>query len=602
MNTPKSEIKKNLINSLEQFLSERDEKSRVSAYEFGRSASSLGLGELELISLYQEIINLKPQNGDLESLNMELALDFLSECLAPYEMKQRGFQDLIAKQEAFLEQLQDEIKQRKESEEKLRVNKEHFQHLIENALDIITILNFDGTIRYESPSIKRILGYEPSEISGTDVINYIHPDDVDLIKSKLLYVMAAVGNMDTAEFRFKHKDGSWRNLESIAKNVIDPKEGPGVIVNSRDITDRVKAWEKLQQSEKQLSAAQKIGKLGSWEWDVQQSRLTWSDELRNIYGIGVDEYPRSYNDYLQLIHPEDRDKADQTAKKAVEENKPFGFEHRITRADGEVRILYGRGEAILDSKGELIKLIGTSQDITEIKETEQKLRQYSKQLRNLTAKQEKVREEERIRIAREIHDELGQMLTVLKMDASMAIKKRKQTDVNIVAPDFLNEISNIINRIDTIIQSVQRITTELRPEILDDLGLEEALEWHAEEFQKWASVKLEFVNNSESINRMDADRSTAVFRIFQETLTNIMRHAKASKVKVDLDEDEQYLILNVHDNGTGITRNEIEHSDSLGIVGMRERCQLLGGNIEFSGKPGQGTTVTLKIPLQTNKI
>lgn len=599
MDPPRKKIKKQFTVKLGTFLEKRSEDSLAEAYELGRNAVSAGMGGLELVNLYHEAL-LEVNSGLVDeelSRNLKFALDFLTECLAPVEMRSRGFQDLIKKQDEQNRLLQQEIERRKKSEEELRISKEHFQHLIENALDIITVLNYDGSIRYQSPSLKRILGYEPEELVRQDVFNYLHPDDIGVIKRKLMGVVESPGNMDSAEFRFRHKDGSWKYLESIAKNALDLQDGPGIIVNSRDVTERVNAWEKIKQNEKQLSTAQQIGRLGSWEWDVRENSLFWSDELCRIYGIDPDERPRNYDEYLERLHPEDREMVDQAIRKSFNEKNDFAFEHRLIRPDDSIRTLSCRGEVIVDQKGEAVKMIGTGQDVTEIKKAEQKLWKYSNQLRNLTARQEKVREDERIRIAREIHDELGQMLTVLRMEITIVVKKTKNKYGADFVSDFSKEIDKLLNRIDTIIRSVQRITTELRPEVLDDLGLKEALEWHASEFEERTGLKLEFENDAPSVNDLDEERSTAIFRIFQETLTNVARHAEASKVDILLEEDEKYLVLKVQDNGIGIQRKDIEHSNSLGVIGMRERSNFLGGNIDFKTNTGGGTTVTLKIPL-----
>lgn len=599
MDPPRQRIKEQFTEKLAHFLKERDESSLAEAYELGRSAVNAGLGGLELVNLYHEALH--EVNSGLVSeevhINLKFALDFLTECLAPIEMRSRGFQDLIQKQREQNLLLQEEIDRRKESEEELKRSKEHFKHLIENAIDIITVLEYDGTIRYESPSIERILGYTPEELEGKNVFEYLHAGDAEKVREKFAGVVASPGHSDSAEFRFRHKNGSWIYLQSIAKNVDNAKEGPGVIVNSRDVTERVLAWEKLKQNEKQLSLAQQIGHLGSWEWDIVKNSLHWSDELCRIYGIDPENQPDSYDEYLQYLHPEDREMADEMIRNAYENKSDFAFEHRLIRPDGSIKILSCRGEVITDQSGKPVKMIGTGQDITEIKEAEQKLRIYSEQLRNLTAKQEKVREDERIRIAREIHDELGQMLTVLRMEITIVFKNVKKIYGEEFVSDFSKEVDKLLSRIDTIIRSVQRITTELRPEVLDDLGLKEAIEWHASEFEERTGLKLNFTNRAPSINNLDEERSTAIFRIFQETLTNIMRHAGASKVNIKLEEDEKYLFLNVQDDGVGIARKEIEHSNSLGIIGMRERSKFLGGSIDFRTAPGGGTIVTLKIPM-----
>jgi signal transduction histidine kinase len=201
-----------------------------------------------------------------------------------------------------------------------------------------------------------------------------------------------------------------------------------------------------------------------------------------------------------------------------------------------------------------------------------------------------VREEERGRIAREIHDELGQVLTGLKMDlswlASRLLKNQKP---------LLKKTKSMSELVDATIQTVRKISSELRPGIPDDLGLSAAIEWQTQEFENRTGIKCRFISSREDFG-LDKERSTAVFRLFQETLTNVARHAEATRVDIELEERAGHLILKVHDNGKGITRRQISHSKSLGLLGMRERALLFEGEVEIKGIRGKGTTVTVQIP------
>ena len=231
-------------------------------------------------------------------------------------------------------------------------------------------------------------------------------------------------------------------------------------------------------------------------------------------------------------------------------------------------------------------------DRRERQRAEDKLRRSLDQLRALTNYLQYVREEERTRIAREVHDELGQALTGLKLDLSLLAKSLPPgTD------DLRQKSKTMIAHIDETIQTVRRIATELRPGILDSLGLVAALEWQANEFQTRSNIKCD-VNSLVDDAGLPHDFTTVYFRIFQETLTNIIRHAKATKVEVQLEEeDDDHLVLKVKDNGRGISEEDQAKTTSLGLVGMRERAMLIGGEVTLHGKPGKGTTVTLRAPL-----
>jgi PAS domain S-box-containing protein len=201
------------------------------------------------------------------------------------------------------------------------------------------------------------------------------------------------------------------------------------------------------------------------------------------------------------------------------------------------------------------------------------------------------READRARMAREIHDELGQALTGLKMDLAWLQKHTAPKQ-----KELLQKFREMSDLVDTTIQDVRRIATELRPGMLDDLGLVPAMEWQLQEFQKRSGIRCRFTSSMEEV-ALDAEETTVLFRILQETLTNVARHAAATRVEVSLDEDQGYVRLRVQDNGRGITASEVEGSRSFGLLGMRERVLLRSGDFAIQGTPGRGTMVVIRLPL-----
>lgn len=230
-------------------------------------------------------------------------------------------------------------------------------------------------------------------------------------------------------------------------------------------------------------------------------------------------------------------------------------------------------------------------DITGRKQAEEQLQASREQLRSLSAHLESIREEERKNMAREIHDELGQMLTALKIDLSLLTNRLpKEQEL------LLEKTKSMYELVDTAIQTVKRISVELRPGVLDDLGIAAALEWQAAEFEKLTGIRCEFSSNRKDII-LDPDRSTAIFRIFQETLTNVVRHANATKLKASLKKEAGRIVLRIRDNGIGIEKKQISDPGAFGLIGMRERAHFLGGEVRISGTPGKGTTVAVSIPV-----
>lgn len=241
---------------------------------------------------------------------------------------------------------------------------------------------------------------------------------------------------------------------------------------------------------------------------------------------------------------------------------------------------------VFDDDGTLLNFVGLINDVSAPRE----------QLRALAARLTQVREEERTQIAREIHDVLGQALTGLKMDLSWMSKRAAAVPDRDLAGGLEDKIRSMSQVVDSTIGTVRKIATELRPSLLDDLGLEAAAEWQVHEFEKRSGTTCRFVSDFGE-TEMDANCATALFRILQETLTNVARHANASRVEVRLQARGNNALLQVRDNGRGITAREMSNTKSLGLLGIRERALLVGGKVDIKGIPKKGTTVSVEVPL-----
>jgi PAS domain S-box-containing protein len=237
-------------------------------------------------------------------------------------------------------------------------------------------------------------------------------------------------------------------------------------------------------------------------------------------------------------------------------------------------------------------ITGIIVDVTELRRAENKLKESQEQLRRLANHLQTIREEERKRIAREIHDELGQSLTVLKIDMNWLGNQLAESH-----RPLLKKVSSMSRSIETNIQMVKKISTELRPKVLDDLGLTAAMEWQANRFQERTGIPCRVTLEPEKID-LDHELSTTIFRILQETLTNIIRHAEATRVEVNFRGNNDRIMLEVRDNGRGITEEESTGPHSIGLLGLRERVYSWNGEILIHGKKGEGTTVTVTIPLE----
>jgi PAS domain S-box-containing protein len=352
------------------------------------------------------------------------------------------------------------------------------------------------------------------------------------------------------------------------------------------IAERRLTREVLQQSEDSLRLI--IDTIPTMAWTVRQDGAVdfvnqrWLDYT----GLFLEEEIKNPN---CVVHPEDLPRVMEKWLVDMATGELSEDELRLRRADGEYRWFLVRTVPLRDELGTIVKWFGTSTEIEDRKKAEDALQCSLEELRALAARLQSVREEERTRVAREIHDELGQALTGIMLESASLIRELPRG-----AKQQLNRAESIMKLAHETIQSVRRISTELRPGILDDLGLIAAIEWAAEEFQSRTGTNCRLDLPEDDIV-IDQERATALFRILQETLTNVARHANATQVNVRLANEEGTLILEVHDNGKGINKQELSAGRSLGILGMRERALLLGGGLAISGAPGQGTTIEVRI-------
>jgi PAS domain S-box-containing protein len=274
------------------------------------------------------------------------------------------------------------------------------------------------------------------------------------------------------------------------------------------------------------------------------------------------------------------------AKVTRDMTERHGKEETLTKAKELLELRVEQRTTVLGRLNEELRI-----EIAERARAEEQLRASLDQLRALAARLQSVREEERTSIAREIHDELGQACTAIKMDLALIGRKATKRQTRLRA-----KADSATQLVDGMIVTLRRIASDLRPRTLDDLGLTAALEWQAQEFESRTRIRCRVSLPREPF-ALDAERSTAIFRIFQESLTNVARHAYATRVEARLEREANQLIFEVRDNGRGFDPKEAKARKSLGLVGMQERALLLNGEFKVEGVPGAGTTMTLRIPL-----
>ncbi len=357
-------------------------------------------------------------------------------------------------------------------------------------------------------------------------------------------------------------------------------------------SQRQKAEQGIVESERRYHTLAEVSPVGIFHTD--ETGYTTYVNPRWCQISGMTYQAAMGNGWFDAVHKEDRGKLQQGWEEATKKKEVSVSEYRFVRPNGTIAWVIGQAIPERDADGNIIGYVGTTTDITERKKYEKELQESSEKLRQLTAHLLNVREEERKRIGREIHDELGQQLTAIKMDVSWISKK---TDPGNEV--FKTKLQNVITLLDGGNQSIRRILNELRPVILDDYGLLEALKWQAKQFSNNTGIPVSF-KTSESQVRIREDIATCVFRVFQEALTNITRYAKAKNVVVSLDIDEESILLNIEDDGIGFDTELTNTKMSFGILGMKERVFSLNGNFSLISSPGKGTKVRVNLPLKNN--
>jgi PAS domain S-box-containing protein len=265
-----------------------------------------------------------------------------------------------------------------------RKNEEQLHSLLQNTSDLVTVIDAEGTVLYESPSVERMLGYKPENLVGESGFGHIHPDDLGRVQQIFAEVTSRPGPTQPVELRVRHRDGSWRVFESAGNNLLHDPDLRGIVINSRDVTERKDAEKKLWENEANLAEAQRIARLGSWEHDEKENRVYWSDETYRILGFTPQQFVPTFQDFFDRIHPEDRALLREDMARVLRGEKlRDGIELRIVRPDGRIRFVQSKRNVNLDETGALIKMFGTIQDVTERKQAEDQLRTSEAELRAL---------------------------------------------------------------------------------------------------------------------------------------------------------------------------------------------------------------------------
>lgn len=491
-----------------------------------------------------------------------------------------------------------DVSDKKIIEQKLKDNEEHYRNIFQTHPHGIVETTLDGTITLANNAYAHIYEFEVKEIIGKKVWE-LHQDKEFINNTKKFFKKLNDGTsipQSVTSIRIT-KTGKKIEVQIDWNFKRDADNKPiGYLKVVTDITEKKRIERILNQQRLVLTQAEELAHLGSWKFNKETGVLYWSDELFRIYGEDKYTFEPTFEEYRKRIHPEDRIRVFKLIETAINEGIPFSQIERIIRPDGEIRILSSSGVPQKSDSGKVIGLFGSCLDVTEYKKIERELLNSQKKLRALSANQQATREEERSKLAREIHDEFGQILTAVNMDIGLLIDELVHNQ-KINKEIFFSNLESIEQMIEKAIKTIQNIATELRPDVLDHLGLIPALKWQLKDFEKRYSIETWLENSEENLD-IDNEKKIALFRIFQESLTNVARHSKATKLTVVISRNNNLFEMRIIDNGIGIDKELLDSIESIGLIGIRERMVLLNGELHIKTRPHKGTELHIKMPLK----
>lgn len=471
----------------------------------------------------------------------------------------------------------------------LTESERRFRQIAENIDEAVWLATADlSQTLYVSPAYEAVWERARADLDGNprSPAAELHPID----RARVLEAIEQGSDRGfEVEYRVVRKDGSVRWIRERGFPIQDEAGRAYRIAGIvEDITARKAAADVLRQAEDRMRLL--IDTIPTLAWSIRPDGAVdfvnrpWLDYT----GLSLDAVVTEPG---QVIHPEDRIRVMTAWQADMAAERPFEAEMRLRRADGEYRWFLVRTAPLRDEHGGIVKWFGASVDLHDRREAEHSVRQRKQQLHELIRRLHTAREEEAKRIARELHDDLGQQLTALRLQLDTL-----DLFLSAATPEQRAQIASMHALVTHTIERVQSIAGELRLGHLDLLGLTAAIDWQLKEFSRRSAISCRVTRLDEIAHLSDA-QNTAVYRILQEALTNIVRHAHATQVEVSLQAQPHQLTLEVRDNGCGITAAELSDHRSIGLLGMHERAQIVGGSVTITAGPDGGTRVSVKIPL-----
>ncbi len=491
------------------------------------------------------------------------------------------------------EALQVKIAEHKHAEEKVRQTERELRLVNDTIPALVWSALPDGSVDFINLRHREFTGLSLDDVRDWKWTSVIHPEDRRKLIGSWLTALATGEPLEN-EARVRRANGDYHWFLIYAMPLHD-ETGKKVkwYGTKTDITERKETEEKLRLTYQFLTYHVENTPLAVIEFDKDLFIKRWSKRAEEIFGWKISEAlgKNVYDPDFPIIFEEDITAVDTINEQLMKGivNRNLSLNRNYTK-DGTVIYCEWYNSVLRDEQGKVITILSLVHNVTERKKTEDTLNQSYEEIRRLNGHLQKIREEERKHIAREIHDELGQQLTAIKMDVVWIDKKIPEETTAIKS-----KLKNIIGLLDGSNQSVRRILSELRPGILDEHGLQEAIEWLRRQFTETTGIPVNFTSTEKDI-KVSEQIAICIFRVYQEAFTNITRYSHAKNISNSIAIIEENIILIIEDDGIGFDTASVQNKKTFGILGMKERVLSLGGKFDLVSSPGNGTKITVSLP------